>query len=39
MAPASLHKFYAMTAKIIPPEIFCVMADPIHYTEKKVVQV
>ena len=36
MARALLHTFYVMTAKIVPPEFSCVMADPIHYTEQKV---
>ena len=34
MAWASLHEFYVITAKLGPPEIGRVTADPIHYTGK-----
>ena len=33
MALASLHKFYVMTTKITPLELFYVMAEPMNYTE------
>ena len=39
MARASLHEFYVMTAKISPPELFYVMANPMNYPEKVGFQV
>ena len=33
MAGAPLHRFYAMTPKIVPPEFFYVMANPVHNTQ------
>ena len=35
MDRAPLQKFFVITAKIVPQEFSYVMADPIHYAEKK----